>query len=99
LGRLFRGPLVGDRSPSNAFASDASGAPAMSAAAAAVATAARLTRCENDAHWASSFTEPSGRAEHATVRRAGGAFTPGAEARTPTELKTHPDIEIGAAVV
>ena len=96
MGRLFNGPLVGDRSPSNALASAAFGAHATSAAAAAVATAARRRRSATKT--TSSLALRSVLAAHATVRRARGAGWPGAQARTPTELKAHVDIDADAAV-
>jgi hypothetical protein len=96
MGRLLNGPLVGDRSPSNALASAAFGAHATSAAAAAVATAARRRRSATET--TSSLALRSVLAAHATVRRARGAVWPGAQARTPTELKAHVDIDADAAV-
>lgn len=96
MGRLLSGPLVGDRSPSNALASAAFGAHATSAAAAAVATAARRRRSATET--TSSLALRSVLAAHATVRRARGAVWPGAQARTPTELKAHVDIDADAAV-
>lgn len=98
FGRLFRGPFVGDRSPSNAFASAASGAHATSAAAAAVATAAPRRRSATETLLASS-AERSARAAHATERRARGAFAPDAGARAATGLETHADIEMERADV
>jgi len=96
MGRLLNGPLVGDRSPSNALASAAFGAHATSAAAAAVATAARRRRSATET--TSSLALRSVLAAHATVPRARGAVWPGAQARTPTELKAHVDIDADAAV-
>lgn len=92
----MNGPLVGDRSPSNALASAAFGAHATSAAAAAVATAARRRRSATET--TSSLALRSVLAAHATVRRARGAVWPGAQARTLTELKAHVDIDADAAV-
>ena len=92
MGRLLNGPLVGDRSPSNALASAAFGAHATSAAAAAVATAARRRRST------AVGPSPGGTGTAHAVRRARGAVWPGAQARTPTELKAHVDIDADAAV-
>ena len=75
LGRLFRGPFVGLRSPSNAFARAASGA-ATIAAAAARATAAARARASGAASSRSSAgarTSTRGASRRARTRRGGGA--------------------------
>lgn len=90
LGRLFRGPLVGERSPSNALASAASGPAETSTAAAAVAATA-LRSPSRGPGVASTRSSLELAAETATERRA--FFARGAaDARTLTTVDAHVDI-------
>ena len=91
LGRLFRGPLVGERSPSNALASAASGPVATSTAAAAVAANALRSPSRGPPGVASTRSSLELAAETAKERRA--FFARGAtDARTLTTVDAHVDV-------